>query len=376
MFQKIYQNLIILKPKITLSILILILLGFTYFAKNFQLDASSDTLLLENDPDLKYLRDVSKKYGSKDYFVLTYTPENSFLEPSTIKNLTNLKNDLKKLIWVDNIITILDVPLLNNNDDPLADRIKNFKTLTSENVDKERGFKEIINSPIYKELVISKDGKTSGILVYIKRDKKMSSLIKSKNEYLDQLDKSFFSNKDKKSYKNFIKEYDLYKKKYNKKNHQNVKEIRNIIKEYQGDAKIHLGGIPMIADDMMTYVKNDIIADGLTKKLIRKETEIVPFRIDIEKDYELRLIKVVNRPLNRNDINKMGIIAYIKMRDIIDDYEGANTLQDSPVLIIIPNETIEDVEDIDIGKKIKIKVNATRIKFNADKIQIVGTIIN
>ena len=76
-----------------------------------------------------------------------------------------------------------------------------------------------------------------------------------------------------------------------------------------------------------------------------------------------------------DNINKMGIIAYIKMRDIIDDYEGANTLQDSPVLIIIPNETIDDVEDINIGKKIKIKVNATRIKFNADKIQIIGTII-
>jgi len=262
MFQKIYHNLIILKPKITLSILILILMGFAYFAKNFQLDASSDTLLLENDPDLKYLRDVSKKYGSKDYFVLTYTPENSFLEPSTIKNLTNLKNDLKKLIWVDNIITILDVPLLNNNDEPLADRIKNFKTLASENVDKERGFKEIINSPIYRELVISKDGKTSGILVYIKGDKKMSSLIKSKNEYLDKLDKSSFSNQDKKNYKNFIKEYDFYKKQYNKKNNQNVKEIRSIIKQYQDDAKIHLGGIPMIADDMMTYVKNDIIVFG------------------------------------------------------------------------------------------------------------------
>ena len=77
-----------------------------------------------------------------------------------------------------------------------------------------------------------------------------------------------------------------------------------------------------------------------------------------------------------DNMNKMGVIAYIKMRDIIDDYEGANTLQDSPVLIIIPNETIEDVEDINIGKKIQIKVNATRIKFNADKIRIVGTIIN
>ena len=183
MFEKIYKNSIIEKPKFTLSVLIILLLSFGYFAKDFQLDASSDTLLLENDPDLKYLREVNTTYGSKDFLVLTYTPKEDLLAPNTIKNLTNLKNDLASLNWANNVITILDVPLLKNNDDPLAERIKNFKTLSSKNADKERGFDEIINSPIYKEFVISKDGKTSGILVYIKTDKKLSNLIKIKNNY-------------------------------------------------------------------------------------------------------------------------------------------------------------------------------------------------
>jgi len=187
MFEKIYKNSIIEKPKLTLLILIFLLLSFGYFAKNFQLDASSDTLLLENDPDLKYLREVNTKYGSKDFLVLTYTPKDNLLAPNTIKNLTNLKNDLVNLEWANNVITILDVPLLKNNDDPLAERIKNFKTLSSEGADKERGFNEIINSPIYKEFIISKDSKTSGILVYIKIDKKLSDLIKTKNNYLNKI---------------------------------------------------------------------------------------------------------------------------------------------------------------------------------------------
>ena len=170
MFEKIYKNSIIEKPKLTLLILTVLLLSFGYFAKNFQLDASSDTLLLENDPDLKYLREVSAKYGSKDFLVLTYTPKENLLAPNTIKNLSDLKNDLNNLSWANNVITILDVPLLKNNNDPLAERIKNFKTLSSKDADKERGFDEIINSPIYKEFVISNDGKTSGILVYIKKD--------------------------------------------------------------------------------------------------------------------------------------------------------------------------------------------------------------
>ena len=262
MIEKIYKNSIIEKPKFTLSILIILLLSFGYFSKNFQLDASSDTLLLENDPDLKYLREVNAKYGSKDFLVLTYTPKKKLLEPETIKNLTNLKEDLKNLSWADNVITILDVPLLKNNDDPLAERIKNFKTLSDEDSNKERGFEEIINSPIYKEFVISKDGDTSGILVYIKIDEKLSDLIKTKNDYLEKIEKQKLSSEDKKEYKKFLSEYDNYRKLYNQKNHQNVIEIRKIINKHKSSAEIHLGGIPMIADDMMTYVKNDIIVFG------------------------------------------------------------------------------------------------------------------
>ena len=262
MFEKIYKNSIIEKPKLTLLILTLLLISFGYFSKNFQLDASSDTLLLENDPDLKYLREVNTKYASKDFLVLTYTPESSLLNPDTINNLTSLKNDLANLNWVNNVITILDVPLLKNNDDPLTERIKNFKTLSSKDVDKERGFDEIINSPIYKEFVISNDGKTSGILVYIKTDQKLTQLIKTKNDYLNKKDKGQLTSKDKKEYKKFLKEYDKYKKSYNQKNHKNINEIRSVIEKYKSTSKIHLGGIPMIADDMMTYIKNDIIVFG------------------------------------------------------------------------------------------------------------------
>ena len=259
MFGKIYNNIVIEKPKFTLLILTLLLLTFGYFSKNFQLDASTDTLLLENDPDLKYLREVNSKYSTKEFLILTYTPKDDLLDSGTIENLTNLKNELKNLSWVNNVITILDVPLLKNNDDPLSERIKNFKTLSSEDADKERGFDEIINSPIYKEFVISNDGKTSGILVYIKTDKKLVELRETKNQYLD---KKKLNSEEKEKYKKFIAEYDKYKKSYSQKNHQNIKEIRKIIEKYKNTSKIHLGGIPMIADDMMTYIKNDIIVFG------------------------------------------------------------------------------------------------------------------
>ena len=272
-----YKSSVIQKPKFTLFVLALVLLTFVYFTKNFQLDASSDTLLLENDPDLKYLREVNSKYGSKDFLVLTYThspnEDYNFKSENTIKNLQLLKNSLENLNWVDNVITVLDVPLLKNNDDPLAERIKNFKTLSSTDVDLDRGFDEIIESPIYKNFVISEDGKTSGILVYIKPDKKLVELIKTKNDYLERKVEGQLTSKEKGAYKTFLKDYDSYKKSYNKKNHENINEIRKIIQDHPAPGKvkrssadiypiIHLGGVPMIADDMMTFIKNDIVVFG------------------------------------------------------------------------------------------------------------------
>ena len=274
-FSKLYKNIVIDRPKFTLSILLILLLSFGYFSKNFQLDASSDTLLLENDPDLKYLREVNKKYGSKDFLVLTYThePSESFKSENTIKNLSLLKNSLENLDWVDNVITVLDVPLLKNNDDPLPERIKNFKTLSSIDVDFDRGFEEIINSPIYKDFVISSDGKTSGIIVYIKPDKKLIEFLKTKNDFIERKSNTKLTSKELNAYKIFLKKYDNYKKIYNKKNHQNINEIRKIIKDHPSPGRvkkssediypiIHLGGIPMIADDMMTFIKNDIVVFG------------------------------------------------------------------------------------------------------------------
>ena len=277
LFNKLYKKIIIEKPKFTLALLLILLLTFGYYSKNFQLDASSDTLLLENDPDLKYLREVNKKYGTKDFLVLTYShqpqEEYDFKSENTIKNIGLLKNSLENLDWVDNVITILDVPLLKNNDDPLSERIRNFKTLSSADVDLKRGFNEITESPIYRNFVISEDGQTSGILVYIKPDTKLSEYIKTKNDYLERKSKGELTANEKNAYKAFLKEYDSYKRYFNKQNHENINEIRKIIKDHPPPGKvqrtksdiypvIHLGGIPMIADDMMTFIKNDIVVFG------------------------------------------------------------------------------------------------------------------
>ena len=185
MFGKIYRTVIIDFAKISIVLICCILSFFLYFSKDFKLDASSDSLLLESDKDLKYLREVNERYGSKDFLILTYTPVSDFTNEETIINLQYLKSKIEKLEWVDSVITIVDVPLFKSSDESLMERLKNYKTLSYPEIDKKRGFEEILNSSIYKDYVISSDGKTSGIVVYLKKDKKLNEFIKTKNNYFN-----------------------------------------------------------------------------------------------------------------------------------------------------------------------------------------------
>jgi predicted RND superfamily exporter protein len=95
MFGSIYKKIITDFSKITLLFLIFLITFSLYQSKNFNLDASSDALLLEGDPDLKYLREVNQTYGSKDFLVLTYTPISNFTEKETILNCSYLNQKLR-----------------------------------------------------------------------------------------------------------------------------------------------------------------------------------------------------------------------------------------------------------------------------------------
>ena len=240
MFAHLYQNSILKNPRSILILLILALLGFGYYSKDFRLDASSETLLIEGDPDLAYLKEVTERYGSKEFLILTYTPKEGMISDTSVNNLLSLKYKIQSLDWVDSVITLLDIPLLDNSDAPLQERLESFKTLKDEEVDKARGFKEILNSPVFRNFVISEDGKTSGIIVYIKPNKEIEDIQNKSKEELE-------------AYKDLIK----------KQNHENILEIRDVIKSYENTGKIFLGGIPMIADDMMSFIKSDIIVFGL-----------------------------------------------------------------------------------------------------------------
>ena len=173
MFAHLYQNSILKNPKSVFIVLLIALLSFGFYSKDFRMDASSETLLIEGDPDLEYLKEITNRYGSKEFLVLTYSPNEGMISETSINNLLSLKYKIQSLDWVHSVITLLDIPLLNNSDAPIQERLEGFKTLKDEEVDKERGFKEILDSPVFRNFVISEDGKTSGIIVNLKKIKEL-----------------------------------------------------------------------------------------------------------------------------------------------------------------------------------------------------------
>ena len=253
---KLFYNKVLNYPYL-LIILFLTLLSYSvYQSKNFELDASADTLLIENDPDLIFLRELNKKYKSEEFFIITYSPINLSVKDG-IKELNKLVININNFKWVSKTISIINAPLLQSTNEPLVDRIKNLKFITNEEVDLDTAINELTNSPVYKNLIISEDTKTFGIVVYLKDNNAYLEAIQKKTEILSA------KNIDQRT----LDELNIKLKELQKKQSKNIslynKSIKELIEKYKSNAEIRLSGIPMIADDMITFIKNDIFVFGL-----------------------------------------------------------------------------------------------------------------
>ena len=240
------------KRSLLLICLLFILLFFGYQSLNLKLDASSDTLILENDKDLIATREVSDTYSSNEFLIITLSDSNGIVTTKNIEFIKTLDQKIKQFEWVVSTQSILDAPLLTINNQSLSDLANEIKTLKDTGINTIDAEEELKKSPIFRELVISEDGSTSAILINLRENERLNELIKLRSEKLSN-DKREIINQ----------EYENIKKTNDKKRSQNIFEIRNLIKEFSNQGiEMHLGGIPMIADDTITFVKNDMMVFG------------------------------------------------------------------------------------------------------------------
>ena len=249
------------RPKLILVTLILIFSFSVYNAKNFQLDASADSLLLENDPDLNYLRSVNERYSSEEFFVITYSPKKK-VNAESLKELKKFVDEINNIKWVSKSISVLNAPLFESSDLPLIEKIKNIQYIVTPGIEINRALDELKNSPVYKKLIINEDATTFGIVVYIKDNKEYLSALKTNKDFLDKQQNNKLSEKDLKDFEAHNKILEKLKKEHNKNLEFYNIEIRSHISKYKNIADINLSGIPMIADDLISFVKKDITVFG------------------------------------------------------------------------------------------------------------------
>lgn len=257
---QIYKKLLE-KPKFILFLLVLVFSFSVYNAKNFQLDASADSLLLENDPDLNYLRSVNERYSSEDFFVITYSPKKK-INDETVQELKKFVNEIDNIQWVSKTISILNAPLFESSDQPLIEKINNIQYITTPGIEINRALNELKNSPVYKRLIINDDATTFGVVIYIKDNKKYLSALDINKNFLDKQKNNKLSDKDLKEFEKHKLVLEQLKKEQNKNLELYNIEIRSHISKYKNIADINLSGIPMIADDLISFVKKDITVFG------------------------------------------------------------------------------------------------------------------
>ena len=240
---------------------------------NFKLDASSDALVLESDESLKTYREAENEFGDSSFLIVTYEPKNELFSDYSLNRIANLENDLKNINGVDSVLSILDAPIFFQPRVGLTEVADNLKDLTDANIDLELARDEIINNPIYRELIISKDGKVTAMQVVLRGNDEYDELISERYEILDNLStKEVLTVKNKTELQNRLNKVNERISQLNNQESEFSKllisEIRDTLNKYKDEATIYLGGPSMIATDMMEYIESDLIIFGSAVALI------------------------------------------------------------------------------------------------------------
>ena len=258
-----YKKLILRHPGIVIFCILAAIAFLGYKARDFKLDASAETLLLESDKDLRYSRLIKSRYGGYDYLLMTYTPRSDLFSDEVLADLAQLKKELMQINSVSSVVTILDIPLLESPPVPVKELIANLQTLRSPTVDRELARVELQKSPLYRNLLISPDLKTTAIQINFWNDAVYSNLIARRDRILIKQTLSPLKPAEIAEFKRVNAELKKSRDERKEIRHRDIARIRAIMDEHRQKAQLFLGGISMIADDLISFIKKDLKIFGI-----------------------------------------------------------------------------------------------------------------
>ncbi|WP_250658065.1 efflux RND transporter permease subunit [Alkalimarinus coralli] len=227
------------------------------------LDASADSLVLEGDRALEIYRETNKKYGSEDFLVITYSPKSALFSDTSLATLKSLKDELSLLPEVSSVVTILDVPLLYSPPVKISELPDGINYLSDTSTDKQLAKQEFLNSPLYSQLLTSPNFDTTAIQVNLKRDEQFFKLLHERDKIREKKTSIGLTDAEEHELLSAERAFSEYSVNANNRQEQLVQTVRNILDRYRGSVELYLGGVPMIASDMIDFIKKDLVIFGI-----------------------------------------------------------------------------------------------------------------
>jgi predicted RND superfamily exporter protein len=258
-----YDRVILEYPRIVI-LLILVLISFlSYKAADFRLDASTETLIIETDEDLRYSRLIKSRYGGYDYLLITYSPKTDLFSDDSLKKLAQLSDDLKQTKRVTSVVSILDAPLLESPPVPVKELTTSIQTLESPKVDRKLAKIEFRDSPLYQNLLVSPDLKTTGLQVNFPIDEVYQDLLVRIDHFREKAATSALTDAEIVEFKDLKRQMQRRREIRRQIRNEDIAAIRTIMDKYRQDAQLFLGGISVITDDLIRFVKQDLKIFGI-----------------------------------------------------------------------------------------------------------------
>jgi predicted RND superfamily exporter protein len=253
---RLYCELVFNRPWLVIGFLICVTAFFGWHARDFQLDASADSLLMEGDQELEYSRQINNRYGAGESVTIAFTPPADLFSDESLALMSALQQELLELARVESVNSLLDVPVFG--DTQLLAISENYDTLRTPGIDRSAAREELISSPVFSNALISPDGQTAALLVNFVTDQKYQQLLDRRETLRRQRDAEGLDAKLSTELAQVSDEFDIYSNVVAQRRHEDISRIRTILNTYDDRATLYLGGAPMIADDLVSFVRNDL----------------------------------------------------------------------------------------------------------------------
>ena len=253
-----YDALVLKRPGITLLLVALLTAFFASHIHEFRLDASADSLVLENDQALRYYRSVRARYGSDDNLIVTYTPDRELFSTAALDDLRDLDNSLTALDRVESVVSLLDVPLISSPPVTLTELGRQIRTLDSPDTDRELARQELVNSPLYRNYLISEDGTTTALQVNFRRDETYHGLLERRDRLREKRLNYSLTTGETAELAAVSRQFDDYSAGLLDQQSADIAAIRGILDRHREHARLYLGGVPMIVADSIAFIRHDL----------------------------------------------------------------------------------------------------------------------